>query len=76
MCMVRLKQEGHEGKYMIHYLIMSMWHDIQERGKIMGVSITVSVTVSVTLSVYINTSKKESPHLYVLKIFLNFRDMI
>ncbi|XP_022088944.1 ubiquinol-cytochrome-c reductase complex assembly factor 1-like isoform X2 [Acanthaster planci] len=37
MCMVRLKQEGQEGKYMVHYLIMSMWHDIQERGRVMGI---------------------------------------
>ncbi|XP_071804382.1 ubiquinol-cytochrome-c reductase complex assembly factor 1-like isoform X2 [Asterias amurensis] len=37
MCMVRLKQEGQEGKYMTHYLIMSMWHDVQERGKLMGI---------------------------------------
>jgi cytochrome b pre-mRNA-processing protein 3 len=35
--MVRLKQEGQEGKYMVHYLIMSMWHDIQERGRVMGI---------------------------------------
>lgn len=38
MCMARLKQEGREGKYMTHYLVMSMWHDIQERGKVMGIS--------------------------------------
>ncbi|XP_063958247.1 ubiquinol-cytochrome-c reductase complex assembly factor 1-like [Lytechinus pictus] len=37
MCMVRLKQEGREGKYMTHYLILSMWHDIQARGKLMGI---------------------------------------
>ncbi|XP_077990110.1 ubiquinol-cytochrome-c reductase complex assembly factor 1-like [Glandiceps talaboti] len=38
MCMVRLKQEGKEGKYMKHYLILSMWHDIQARGKVLGVN--------------------------------------
>lgn len=38
MCMARLKQEGREGKYMTHYLVMSMWHDVQERGKVMGIS--------------------------------------
>ncbi|PIK35081.1 putative ubiquinol-cytochrome-c reductase complex assembly factor 1 [Apostichopus japonicus] len=37
MCMARLKQEGREGKYMTHYLVMSMWHDVQERGKVMGI---------------------------------------
>ncbi|WP_411025704.1 ubiquinol-cytochrome C chaperone family protein, partial [Salmonella sp. s55004] len=32
MSMVRLKQEGREGKYMTHYLIMTMWQDLQARG--------------------------------------------
>ncbi|XP_071483713.1 ubiquinol-cytochrome-c reductase complex assembly factor 1-like [Diadema antillarum] len=38
MCMVRLKQEGREGKYLSHYLMIAMWHDIQARGKLMGIS--------------------------------------
>ncbi|XP_070533902.1 ubiquinol-cytochrome-c reductase complex assembly factor 1-like isoform X1 [Ptychodera flava] len=38
MCMVRLKREGREGKYITHYLVISMWHDIQERGRVLGVN--------------------------------------
>ncbi|XP_071959667.1 ubiquinol-cytochrome-c reductase complex assembly factor 1-like [Antedon mediterranea] len=37
MCMVRLRQEGREGKYLTHYLILSMWTDIAERGRVMNI---------------------------------------
>ncbi|XP_059836972.1 ubiquinol-cytochrome-c reductase complex assembly factor 1 isoform X3 [Hypanus sabinus] len=36
MALVRMKQEGREGKYMCRYIVHSMWEDLQQRGKIMG----------------------------------------
>ncbi|XP_075922779.1 ubiquinol-cytochrome c reductase complex assembly factor 1 isoform X1 [Petromyzon marinus] len=37
MCLVRLKQEGREGKYMCKFVVYSMWEDVEQRGKVMGV---------------------------------------
>ncbi|KAK5934703.1 hypothetical protein CgunFtcFv8_015074 [Champsocephalus gunnari] len=37
MCMVRMRQEGREGKYMCRWLVHSMWEDVEQRSKIMGV---------------------------------------
>ncbi|XP_063000548.1 ubiquinol-cytochrome-c reductase complex assembly factor 1 [Elgaria multicarinata webbii] len=38
MCLVRLKQEGRAGKYMCRYIVHSMWEDIEQRGKVMGIN--------------------------------------
>ncbi|XP_030277045.1 ubiquinol-cytochrome-c reductase complex assembly factor 1-like [Sparus aurata] len=38
MCLVRMRQEGREGKYMCTYIVHSMWEDVEQRSKIMGVS--------------------------------------
>ncbi|KAG6924511.1 ubiquinol-cytochrome c reductase complex assembly factor 1 [Chelydra serpentina] len=37
MCLVRMKQEGRAGKYMCRYIVHSMWEDVEQRGKVMGV---------------------------------------
>ncbi|XP_061487758.1 ubiquinol-cytochrome-c reductase complex assembly factor 1 isoform X3 [Rhineura floridana] len=37
MCLVRMKQEGRAGKYMCRYIVHSMWEDVQQRGKVMGI---------------------------------------
>lgn len=39
MCLVRMRQEGRAGKYMCRYIVHSMWEDVEQRSKIMGVSI-------------------------------------
>ncbi|KFP81303.1 Ubiquinol-cytochrome c reductase complex chaperone CBP3, partial [Apaloderma vittatum] len=38
MCLVRMKQEGRTGKYMCRYIVHCMWEDVEQRGKVMGVS--------------------------------------
>lgn len=40
MCLVRMKQEGRAGKYMCYYIVYAMWEDAEQRGKVMGVSIS------------------------------------
>nr|XP_028590581.1 ubiquinol-cytochrome-c reductase complex assembly factor 1 isoform X3 [Podarcis muralis] len=37
MCLVRMKQEGRTGKYMCRYIVHSMWEDVEQRGKVMGI---------------------------------------
>ncbi|XP_069740500.1 ubiquinol-cytochrome c reductase complex assembly factor 1 [Narcine bancroftii] len=37
MSLVRMKQEGREGKYMCKYIVHSMWEDLEQRGKVMGI---------------------------------------
>ncbi|NP_001279134.1 ubiquinol-cytochrome-c reductase complex assembly factor 1 [Callorhinchus milii] len=37
MSLVRMKQEGREGKYMCRYIVHSMWEDLEQRGKVMGI---------------------------------------
>uniref|UniRef100_A0A8C5DPW2 Ubiquinol-cytochrome-c reductase complex assembly factor 1-like n=1 Tax=Gouania willdenowi TaxID=441366 RepID=A0A8C5DPW2_GOUWI len=37
MCLVRMRQEGREGKYMCRYVVHSMWEDVEQRSKIMGI---------------------------------------
>ncbi|XP_006639828.2 ubiquinol-cytochrome c reductase complex assembly factor 1 [Lepisosteus oculatus] len=37
MCLVRMRQEGRAGKYMCRYIVHSMWEDVEQRGKIMGI---------------------------------------
>lgn len=39
MCLVRMRQEGRAGKYMCRYIVHSMWEDVEQRSKIMGVSV-------------------------------------
>ncbi|MBN3296203.1 UQCC1 factor, partial [Amia calva] len=38
MCLVRMRQEGRAGKYMCRYIVHSMWEDVEQRGKIMGIN--------------------------------------
>uniref|UniRef100_A0A1A8FFP1 Ubiquinol-cytochrome c reductase complex chaperone n=1 Tax=Nothobranchius korthausae TaxID=1143690 RepID=A0A1A8FFP1_9TELE len=38
MCLVRMRQEGREGKFMCHYIVHSMWEDVDQRIKIMGIN--------------------------------------
>uniref|UniRef100_A0A8C9BXB8 Ubiquinol-cytochrome c reductase complex assembly factor 1 n=1 Tax=Phocoena sinus TaxID=42100 RepID=A0A8C9BXB8_PHOSS len=38
MCLVRMKQEGRSGKYMCRIIVHFMWEDVEQRGRIMGVS--------------------------------------
>ncbi|XP_061642327.1 ubiquinol-cytochrome-c reductase complex assembly factor 1 isoform X2 [Phyllopteryx taeniolatus] len=38
MCLVRMRQEGRAGKYMCRYIVHSMWEDVEQRSKIMGLS--------------------------------------
>ncbi|XP_037535652.1 ubiquinol-cytochrome-c reductase complex assembly factor 1 [Nematolebias whitei] len=38
MCLVRMRQEGREGKFLCHYIVHSMWGDVEQRSKIMGVN--------------------------------------
>ncbi|XP_029358097.1 ubiquinol-cytochrome c reductase complex assembly factor 1 [Echeneis naucrates] len=37
MCLVRMRQEGRTGKYMCQYIVHSMWEDVDQRSKIMGI---------------------------------------
>ncbi|XP_006007742.1 ubiquinol-cytochrome-c reductase complex assembly factor 1 [Latimeria chalumnae] len=37
MCLVRMKQEGRAGKFMCRYIVHSMWEDVEQRGKVMGI---------------------------------------
>ncbi|XP_076003379.1 ubiquinol-cytochrome c reductase complex assembly factor 1 [Genypterus blacodes] len=37
MCLVRMRQEGRAGKYMCRYIVHSMWEDVEQRSKIMGI---------------------------------------
>uniref|UniRef100_A0AAZ3RCF8 Ubiquinol-cytochrome c chaperone domain-containing protein n=1 Tax=Oncorhynchus tshawytscha TaxID=74940 RepID=A0AAZ3RCF8_ONCTS len=37
ICLVRIRQEGREGKYMCRYIVHSMWEDVEQRSKIMGI---------------------------------------
>ncbi|XP_067904736.1 ubiquinol-cytochrome-c reductase complex assembly factor 1 isoform X1 [Heterodontus francisci] len=41
MALVRMKQEGREGKYMCKYIVHSMWEDLEQRGKVMGIESVV-----------------------------------
>lgn len=38
MCLVRMKQEGRSGKYMCRVIVHFMWEDVEQRGRVMGVS--------------------------------------
>lgn len=40
MCLVRMRQEGRAGKYMCRYIVHSMWEDVEQRSKIMGIDAT------------------------------------
>ncbi|XP_057558471.1 ubiquinol-cytochrome-c reductase complex assembly factor 1 isoform X2 [Hippopotamus amphibius kiboko] len=39
MCLVRMKQEGRSGKYMCRIIVHFMWEDVEQRGRIMGLSL-------------------------------------
>lgn len=54
MCLVRMRQEGRAGKYMCRYIVHSMWEDVEQRSKIMGVS-------SVCWSHRLKKSRRQSP---------------
>lgn len=43
MCLVRMRQEGRTGKYMCQYIVHSMWEDVEQRSKIMGVRCISSI---------------------------------
>ena len=43
MCLVRLKAEGKDGRYMYRKLVEMMWHDVEERMKNLGVWIKINV---------------------------------
>uniref|UniRef100_A0A5F8H0T4 Ubiquinol-cytochrome c chaperone domain-containing protein n=1 Tax=Monodelphis domestica TaxID=13616 RepID=A0A5F8H0T4_MONDO len=38
MCLVRMKQEGRSGNYMCRIIVHFMWEDVEQRGRVMGVS--------------------------------------
>ena len=42
MCLVRLKTEGKDGKFMFKKLVQMMWFDVEERIKNLGVGISWS----------------------------------
>nr|XP_020467873.1 ubiquinol-cytochrome-c reductase complex assembly factor 1 [Monopterus albus] len=37
MCLVRMRQEGRSGKYMCQYIVHSMWEDVEQRSRMMGI---------------------------------------
>ncbi|KAM8919847.1 ubiquinol-cytochrome c reductase complex assembly factor 1 isoform 3-T3 [Lycaon pictus] len=39
MCLVRMKQEGRSGKYMCRIIVHFMWEDVEQRGRVMGMSV-------------------------------------
>lgn len=45
-----MKQEGRAGKYMCRYIVHSMWEDVEQRGKVMGVSSLLMVLFQLLLS--------------------------
>lgn len=42
MCLVRLKTEGKDGKFMFKKLVQMMWFDVEERIKNLGVGTVYS----------------------------------
>ncbi|CAH2301896.1 Hypothetical predicted protein [Pelobates cultripes] len=53
MCLVRMKQEGRSGKYMCRYVVHSMWEDVQQRGKVMGIdSVTLKNSMRALTEVF------------------------
>ena len=38
LCLVRLKREDENGKFIIHHLVKFFWKDVQERLNLLGVS--------------------------------------
>ncbi|XP_078410988.1 ubiquinol-cytochrome c reductase complex assembly factor 1 isoform X2 [Cetorhinus maximus] len=48
MTLVRMKQEGREGKFMCKYIVHSMWEDLEQRGKVMAIeSVVLKENISV-----------------------------
>lgn len=58
--MVRLRREGREGKYMVHYLVYCMWHDVEARGKAMGVSMQIMIQDLIQIYTYVLFKNKLS----------------
>ncbi|XP_069607868.1 ubiquinol-cytochrome c reductase complex assembly factor 1 isoform X1 [Ranitomeya imitator] len=53
MCMVRMKQEGRAGKYMCRFIVYSMWEDVEQRGKVMGIdSVTMKNTTKALTEIF------------------------
>ncbi|KAM5135666.1 ubiquinol-cytochrome c reductase complex assembly factor 1 [Mantella aurantiaca] len=53
MCMVRMKQQGREGKYMCRFIVYSMWEDAEQRGKVMGIdSVTMKKTMRALTEIF------------------------
>ncbi|KAG8566061.1 hypothetical protein GDO81_013081 [Engystomops pustulosus] len=53
MCMVRMKQEGRAGKYMCRFIVYSMWEDVEQRGKVMGIdSVTMKNTMKALTEIF------------------------
>ncbi|XP_044520301.1 ubiquinol-cytochrome-c reductase complex assembly factor 1 [Gracilinanus agilis] len=38
MCLVRMKQEGRSGNYMCRIIVHFMWEDVEQRGRVMGIT--------------------------------------
>lgn len=57
MCLVRLKTEGKDGKYLFKKLVHMMWFDVEERIKNLGVGIQHTVINFITLSHQVTTLK-------------------
>uniref|UniRef100_A0A4W5MB22 Ubiquinol-cytochrome c reductase complex assembly factor 1 n=1 Tax=Hucho hucho TaxID=62062 RepID=A0A4W5MB22_9TELE len=52
MCLVRMRQQGREGKYMCRYIVHSMWEDVEQRSKIMEVCPLNSNLMAMTETFY------------------------
>lgn len=50
MCLVRMKQEGRTGKYMCRIIVHFMWEDVEQRGRVMGVSASPGAATAEWLS--------------------------
>ncbi|MED6243893.1 hypothetical protein ATANTOWER_029441, partial [Ataeniobius toweri] len=59
MCLVRMRQEGREGKFMCRYIVHSMWEDVEQRSKIMGREFSSSVLVGAYIPPQGSTSDAE-----------------
>lgn len=60
MCLVRMRQEGRTGKYMCRYIVHSMWEDVNQRSKIMGVGpLCVYTVLHVYLHVLVKVSQQD-----------------
>lgn len=51
---MRMRQEGREGKYMCRYIVHSMWEDVEQRSKIMGVSFSKRQSINLFVTIVLN----------------------